>query len=264
MPQVLKKITVLFSIFIVFSVYSQSEMEMLNVGIKKGTVNKIFKSFNGNIYSAIDRWAVTGSGKLSKKFIRSAEKLGINNEYLWKRLKQAQRIRAQAIAAGLAGAAAGYAGAASQQKPSSPVNYTPKNSSYSNPGGYSTEGAYSNPGGYSTEGAYSNPGGSSNSNSSSTNLYQTNQYGFQEKTGEMNRNYSGGIDISKKNEYGFQEKTGELKTNYSGNTDIYEKNENGFMEKVGEYRKNSYGGYDIYRKNSNGFLEKTGSVKESP
>mgnify|MGYP007000123453 len=41
-------------------------------------------------------------------------------------------------------------------------------------------------------------------------------YGFQEKTGEIKNNYSGGVDVYQKNEYGFQEKTGEIKNNYSG------------------------------------------------
>ena len=289
----MKKIIFIFCLFIVSLAYSQNEKEMLDVGIKKGTVKKIFKSFDGDINIAIDRWAVTGSGKLSKKFIKSAEKLGIDKIYLSKKLKEARKVRMQAIAAGVAGAAAGYA--ASQPK-TTPVKKSNSNkSSYSNPGGYSSEGAYSNPGGYSSEGAYSNPGGISTADSSPTyisapadiyqkneyglqektgeiknnysggvDIYQKNEYGLQEKTGEMKNNYSGGIDINTKNEYGLQEKTGELKTNYSGGTDIYQKNEYGLQEKVGEYRKNSSGGYDVYKKNQYGLMEKTGTVKKIP
>ena len=108
----MKKIIILFCLFIAFSSYSQNEKEMLDAGIKKGTVKKIFKSFSGDIFVAIDRWAVTGSGKLSKKFIKSAEKLGIDKIYLGQKLKDARKVRMNAIAAGLSGAAAGYAAAA--------------------------------------------------------------------------------------------------------------------------------------------------------
>ena len=45
-----------------------------------------------------------------------------------------------------------------------------------------------------------------NNYSGGVDVYQKNEYGFPQKTGEMNRNYSGGIDISKKNEYGFKSK----------------------------------------------------------
>ena len=252
----MKKIIFIFCLFIVSLAYSQNEKEMLDVGIKKGTVKKIFKSFDGDINIAIDRWAVTGSGKLSKKFIKSAEKLGIDKIYLSKKLKEARKVRMQAIAAGVAGAAAGYA--ASQPK-TTPVKKSNSNkSSYSNPGGYSSEGAYSNPGGISTDDS------SPTYISAPADIYQKNEYGLQEKTGEMKNNYSGGIDINTKNEYGLQEKTGELKTNYSGGTDIYQKNEYGLQEKVGEYRKNSSGGYDVYKKNQYGLMEKTGTVKKIP
>ena len=250
-----------------FTHYSQTEKDMLDAGIKKNTVKKIIKSFDGDIYAAVDRWALTGSGKLSKKFIKSAEKLGLDKTYLDNKLKEARKVRMAALAAGLAGAAEGYA--ASQSTTSTSSNKTSNQGSYSNSGGYSTAGAYANPGGYSSSGTSSSTTNNFNNSyvaptSSSVDVYQKNEYGFEEKTGEIRSNYYGGSDIYQKNEYGFQEKTGELKNNYSGGVDIYQKNEYGFQEKVGEYRKNLSGGFDVYMINSNGFMEKTGSVKSIP
>ena len=271
----MKKIIFLLSLLIVVSSYSQNEKQMLDVGIKKGTVKKIFKKFDGDISIAIESWSKSGSGKLSKKFIKSAEKLGIDKVYLASKLKQARKVRMQSIVAGVASAAAGYA--ASQPK-ATPIKKSNTKSSYSNPGGYSTEGAYSNPGGTSTNNSFSEgnvyqknqygiqekTGEIKNNYSGGVDIYQKNQYGIQEKTGEMKNNYSGGVDIYQKNQYGIQEKTGEMKQNYSGNTDIYQKNQYGIQEKIGEYRKNSSGGYDVYKKNKYGILEKTGSVKSIP
>jgi len=43
------------------------------------------------------------------------------------------------------------------------------------------------------------------------NIYNTNQYGIQEKSGEIRKNSNGTYDIYKKNQYGIQEKTGTVK-----------------------------------------------------
>ena len=68
-------------------------------------------------------------------------------------------------------------------------------------------------------------------------------------------------DIYQKNNYGFEEKTGTYRQNQRGGHDVYEKNAYGFEEKVGSYKKNNSGGYDVYRKNEYGISERTGTLK---
>ena len=288
----MKKITILFCLFIAFSSYSQSEKEMLDAGIKKGTVKKIFKSFSGDINIAIDRWAVTGSGKLSKKFIKSAEKLGIDKKYLGQKLKDARKVRMTAIAAGLSGAAAGYA--ASQPK-ATPVNSNSKKSSYSNPGGYSTDGAYSNPGGnsnYVSSPTYVSPTYVSptyNSGNSETIVYGKDQYGFDKEAGKIKDNGYGGTTIYGKDQYGFDKEVGKTQADGYGGTTIYGKDQYGFDKEVGKskdngygetivygkdqygfdkevrkYVKNSSGTFDIMEKDSYGFWKKVGSISKIP
>ena len=267
----MKKITILFCLFIAFSSYSQSEKEMLDAGIKKGTVKKIFKSFSGDINIAIDRWAVTGSGKLSKKFIKSAEKLGIDKKYLGQKLKDARKVRMTAIAAGLSGAAAGYA--ASQPK-ATPVNSTSKKSSYSNPGGYSTDGAYSNPGGnsnYVSSPTYVSPTYVSptyvspyNSGNSETIVYGKDQYGFDKEAGKIKDDGYGGTTIYGKDQYGFDKEVGKSKDNGYGETIVYGKDQYGFDKEVRKYVKNSFGTFDIMEKDSYGFWKKVGSISKIP
>ena len=293
----MKKITILFCLFIAFSSYSQNEKEMLDAGIKKGTVKKIFKSFSGDIFVAIDRWAVTGSGKLSKKFIKSAEKLGIDKIYLGQKLKDARKVRMNAIAAGLSGAAAGYA--ASQPK-ATPIKPTPKKSSYSNPGGYSTDGAYSNPGGnstYDSSPTYVSPTYVSptyvspiyNSGNSETIVYGKDEYGFDKEAGKIKDDGYGGTTIYGKDQYGFDKEVGKTKADDYGGTTIYGKDQYGFDKEVGKtkaddyggtmvygkdqygfdkevrkYVKNSSGTFDIMEKDSYGFWKKVGSISKIP
>ena len=173
---------------------------MIDAGIKKSAVKRIFKKFDGDINLAIEKWAENGSGKLSKKFTKSAEKLGFEKSYLNTKLKQARKVRMQLIAAGISGAAAGYAagmGGTSDNQSTIPV--TPS---------YSNNSSYSNPGGYNNNSTYSKPLTPSSQNSTPTStfispgnsdIYLKNQYGIEEKSGEIRENYTGGVDIYQKN-----------------------------------------------------------------
>ena len=218
----MKKLLLIFLSLTFFFSYSQSKEEMLDAGIKKGTVNRIFKKFDGDINAAIERWSETGSGKLSKKFTKSAEKLGFDKDYLTAKLKQARTVRAQMIAAGVAGAAAGYAASQGGSTTSSESSTPYYNSTTP---GYSSNSTKSYSSGTTSTTMDVQPiyGG--------TDIYQNNEYGIQEKTGEMRNNYTGGVDIYQKNEYGIQEKTGEMRNNYTGGVDVYKKNQYGIQEK---------------------------------
>jgi len=251
-------------LLIPFVIFSQTEKQMIDAGIKKSAVKRIFKKFDGDINLAIEKWAENGSGKLSKKFTKSAEKLGFEKSYLNTKLKQARKVRMQLIAAGISGAAAGYAagmGGTSDNQSTIPV--TPS---------YSNNSSYSNPGGYNNNSTYSKPLTSSSQNSTPTStfispgnsdIYLKNQYGIEEKSGEIRENYTGGVDIYQKNQYGIQEKSGEMRDNYTGGVDVYQKNQYGIQEKSGEMRDNYTGGVDIYQKNQYGIQEKSGEMRDN-
>ena len=256
---------ILCLLLIPFILFSQTEKQMQDAGIKKSQIKRIFKKFDGDINLAIEKWAENGSGKLSKKFTKSAEKLGFEKSYLNTKLKQARKVRMQLIAAGISGAAAGYAagmGGTSDNQSTIPV--TPS---------YSNNSSYSNPGGYNNNSTYSKPLTSSSQNSTPTStfispgnsdIYLKNQYGIEEKSGEIRENYTGGVDIYQKNQYGIQEKSGEMRDNYTGGVDVLKKNKYGIQQKNMEYRKNSLGGFDVYKKNKYGIMEKAGTVKKVP
>jgi len=61
---------------------------------------------------------------------------------------------------------------------------------------------------------------------------------FEAKTGSVrDSSFSDRKDVYTKNKYGFEEKTGSLRENTSGGYDIYKKNKYGFEEKVGSAKK---------------------------
>ena len=72
---------------------SQTTEEMKQVGIKKNVIKTINKKFDGSLTKAINKWADSGNGKLSKKLTEAAEKLGYNEIYLEKKLKLARKER---------------------------------------------------------------------------------------------------------------------------------------------------------------------------
>ena len=227
--------------------FSQSEKQMIDAGIKKSTVKRIFKKFDGDLKLAIEKWAENGSGKLSKKFTKSAEKLGFEKSYLNNKLKEARNVRLKLIASGVQGFAEGYSNSINNSNDNSTIpaytspNYSlpnvnntynvNSNPSYSLPNVNNTYNVNSNP-------SYSLPNNNFNSNQSSSELYSTNQYGGIEKTGEVNSNILGdGYDVYGKNQYGGIEKTGEINKNILGDGyDVYEKNQYGTMVKVGEVK----------------------------
>ena len=243
--------------------FSQSEKQMIDAGIKKSTVKRIFKKFDGDLKLAIEKWAENGSGKLSKKFTKSAEKLGFEKSYLNTKLKKARSVRMQLIAAGISGAAAGYAaGVGGNSENQSTVPVTPSysnNSSYTNPSGNYSNSNYSNP-----VPTYQNNSATSTIISpGNSDIYLKNQYGIEEKSGEIRENYTGGVDIYQKNQYGIQEKSGEMRNNYTGGVDVLKKNQYGIQEKSGEIRNNYLGGVDIYQKNQYGIQEKSGEMRNN-
>ena len=233
--------------------FSQTEKEMLNAGIKKSTVKRIFKKFEGNIEVAIESWASSGAGHLSKKFIKNAKNLGFNEDYLNSKLKQARSVRLKMIAAGVQGFAEGYSNAMENSNENTTPTYTTP--TYTTPT-YTTP-TYTTP--TYTAPTYTTP--------TSGDYYSKNQYGIMEKTGEVRENITGdGYDVYGKNKWGIQEKTGEINKNIIGDGyDVYGKNKWGIQEKKKEYRKNIIGdGYDVYEKNKWGIMEKTGEVKKIP
>jgi hypothetical protein len=107
----MKKILSVICVFILMNLNSQTKTELLNAGIKLRTVETIHKKFDGDISKAINKWADSGNGKLSKDFIEAAANLGLNRVYLESKLKLARQQRlktgilgAVAIATGVAAA----------------------------------------------------------------------------------------------------------------------------------------------------------------
>ncbi len=126
----MKKNITLILFLIPFILFSQSEKEMLDAGIKKGTVKTIMKKFDGSLSNAINKWADSGNGKLSQKLVESAKSLGYNLVYLEKKLKLARKER---LKQGILGtiAAATVVVAASAGGSGGGSDYSGKNSSYS-------------------------------------------------------------------------------------------------------------------------------------
>ena len=239
----MRKLIILL-LFIPFMLFSQTEKQMIDAGIKKSTIKRIFKKFDGNVQLAIESWSSSGAGHLSKKFIKSAKNLGFDEEYLKLKLKEARNVRLKYLASGVQGFAEGYS------------------NSLNNSNSNSTTPTYSTPT-YSTP-TYSTP---TYSTSISSDFYSKNQYGIMEKTGEINKNILGdGYDVYGKNQWGIQQKTGEINKNILGDGyDVYGKNQWGIQEKKKEYKKNILGdGYDVYEKNKFGVMEKTGEVRKIP
>lgn len=85
-------------ILIVFSTnisFSQTQEDLLKLGVNERTVKTIFKKFNGNVSDAINKWADSGNGKLSKDFVEAIKGLGFNDVYLDTKLKLARKQRLQ-------------------------------------------------------------------------------------------------------------------------------------------------------------------------
>ena len=181
----MKKIfLIVFCLFFTFT-FSQTEKEMLDAGIKKSTVKKIFKKFDGDLTSAVERWAKTGSGKLSKKFTESAEKLGLDKAYLQSKLKKARTVRMQMIAGGVTAAAAGIAEGMQKQHEIEAEHLEKQmeivqNSNFMPSIGKAARSVRSTNSDSSP--TYISP------STSSADIYQKNEYGREEKTGEMKNN----------------------------------------------------------------------------
>ena len=114
----MRKILTVISIFILMNLNSQTKRELFNAGIKMKTVETIHKKFEGDISKAINKWADSGNGKLSKEFVEAAANLGLNRVFLESKLKLARQQRlkqgilgAVTIATGIALAnSGGYSG----------------------------------------------------------------------------------------------------------------------------------------------------------
>ena len=282
------------------SSFSQTEEQMLEAGIKKGTVKLIMKKFDGEITAAVNKWASSGNSKLSKKFVQSAKKLGYDSEYLDSSLKQARKNR---LAQGIAGAlVAGTAIALSQADMGGggssladgagtvADSYSLARSSNTNSSNsFKTDSLYK----YDTSTigiqAPSTYGVGVQPSSGETTIYGQNQYGFDTEVGSMKDDGYGNTTVYGKNEYGFDTEVGSMKDDGYGNTTVYGKNEYGFDTEVGsmkddgfgntivygkneygfdvevrKYVKNNNGGFDIMEKNQYGFWKKVGSVKKIP
>ena len=260
----MKKIfLIVFCLFFTLT-FSQTEKEMLDAGIKKSTVKKIFKNFDGDLTSAVERWANTGSGKLSKKFTESAEKLGLDKAYLQSKLKKARTVRMQMIAGGVTAAAAGIAEGMQKQHEIEAEHLEKQmeivqNSNFTIPKSspskrtavpvtpYQFQGAESmNNSGTNDYGFQQQTGSLQNNINGGVDIYEVDEYGFEEKTGSMTNNINGGVDINRVDQYGFDEKTGSMTNNLNGGVDINRVDQYGFDEKTGGFRKNLNGGYDEY------------------
>ncbi len=126
-----KNITLIFFL-IPLILFSQSENEMLDAGIKKGTVKTIMKKFDGSLSDAINKWADSGNGKLSQKLVESAKSLGYNLVYLEKKLKLARKERLKqgilgtiAAATVVVAASAGGSGGGSDYSSQDDSSYSP-------------------------------------------------------------------------------------------------------------------------------------------
>ena len=260
------KNTILFIICLFFSFsYSQSEKEMLDAGIKKGTVKIIMKKFDGNVKSAIDKWASSGNSKLSKKFVKSATTLGYDPYYLDTSLKQARKNRlAQGIAGALAAGTAialsqvdggaGDAGSSVADGAGSLANSigSSRRSSYSKNsyGSMQNDSIYSNNvyGAGSTIGVQPGAG--------ETTMYGQDQYGFEKEVGSMKDDGYGNTTIYGKDQYGFDKEVGTMKDNGYGETTVYGKDQYGFDKETRKYQKNNKGGFDVLEKDQYGFWKK--------
>ena len=276
-----KTFLIVFCLFFTFT-FSQTEKEMLDAGIKKSTVKKIFKNFDGDLTSAVERWANTGSGKLSKKFTESAEKLGLDKAYLQSKLKKARTVRMQMIAGGVTAAAAGIAEGMQKQHEIEAEHLEKQmeivqNSNFTIPKSspskrtavpvtpYQFQGAESmNNSGTNDYGFQQQTGSLQNNINGGVDIYEVDEYGFEEKTGSMTNNLNGGVDINRVDQYGFDEKTGGFRKNLNGGYDEYIIDRYGQEEIIKIYTKNLNGGYDIYKVNSNGMNTLIGSVKKGP
>ena len=260
----MKKIfLIVFCLFFTLT-FSQTEKEMLDAGIKKSTVKKIFKNFDGDLTSAVERWANTGSGKLSKKFTESAEKLGLDKAYPQSKLKKARTVRMQMIAGGVTAAAAGIAEGMQKQHEIEAEHLEKQmeivqNSNFTIPKSspskrtavpvtpYQFQGAESmNNSGTNDYGFQQQTGSLQNNINGGVDIYEVDEYGFEEKTGSMTNNINGGVDINRVDQYGFDEKTGSISKSINGGVDINRVDQYGFDEKTGGFRKNLNGGYDEY------------------
>jgi len=262
----MKKIfLIVFCLLFTFT-FSQTEKEMLDAGIKKSTVKKIFKKFDGDLTSAVERWANTGSGKLSKKFTESAEKLGLDKAYLQSKLKKARTVRMQMIAGGVTAAAAGIA-EGMQKQHEIEAEHLEKQMEIVQKSDFmpSIEKAKRSVG--STVGSTSYGSNSINvaqpSYSGETTVYGTDQYGFDKEVGSMKDDGYGKTTIYDKDQYGFDKEVGSMKDDGYGKTTIYDKDQYGFDKEVGSMKDDGYGKTTIYSKDQYGFDKEVGSMKDN-
>ena len=121
----------------------QTINEMSDAGINLRTIKTIMKKFDGSLSNAINKWADSGNGKLSKKLVESAKKLGFNDVYLQTKLKLAKKERlkqgliagiaiATAVVAASAGAYGGEGGSTASTLDSYSPYYYNSNYDYSN------------------------------------------------------------------------------------------------------------------------------------
>ena len=107
----MRKTLSLISIFILMNLNSQTKRELFNAGIKMKTVETIHKKFEGDISKAINKWADSGNGKLSKEFVEAAANLGLNRVFLESKLKLARQQRLKTGILGAVAVATGVAAA---------------------------------------------------------------------------------------------------------------------------------------------------------
>ena len=107
----MRKILTAISIFIFMNLNSQTKRELFNAGIKIRTVELIHKKFEGDISKAINKWADSGNGKLSKEFVEAAANLGLNRVFLESKLKLARQQRLKTGILGVVAIATGVAAA---------------------------------------------------------------------------------------------------------------------------------------------------------
>lgn len=92
-----------------FSFSQTTQDQLIQYGFKKKVAKTIVEKFGGDINKAIEKWSETGSGKLDKKFYKTAVKIGMDEAYVKNALKKARAVRMQMIAQGIAAGAEGFA-----------------------------------------------------------------------------------------------------------------------------------------------------------
>ena len=279
---------IIYLLFLISNIsYSQkyyTQEQLQNAGFKKKTSEKIIKKFNGDVVAAFNQWAESGSGSLGKTSAKAAKKLGIDYAFVDSRLKEAKKVRGLMIAAALGGAATGIAQGMEEQSKIQAESLRKQNEILQNSSYGSSRRSFSNPSSslnsnsvdysnnYQNNESSYNYGNTNNYGNTSliqsninggVDVYEVNEYGFEQKTGSLKNNLNGGVDINKVGDYGFEEKVGSYSNNLNGGVDINKVGDYGFEEKVGSYSKNINGGIDKNKVGDYGFEEKTGGFRKN-